>query len=233
MFTASCNSYGRLPEKAKGFALIELFTSEGCSSCPSAERTLAELNEEYGKDILVMEFHVDYWDYIGWKDPFSKKEFSDRQRAYANVFNLNSVYTPQAVVNGKNELVGSDKDKMERVIKTDLVKGSTNVIHITSSRDGNKLVVNYDITNVEGEYLNIALVQRKASSDVRRGENTGRKLEHLNVVREFHTIDAKANGKELIGLPQGSILMNDYMIIVYTQRKDNMEVTGATQLVLN
>src|SRR5882757_10188754 len=94
---------------ANGFAVVELFTSEGCSSCPSADALVAAVQKE-NKDqpVYILAFHVDYWDRLGWKDAFSDAAYSDRQRAYASWLRLSSIYTPQVVVNGRKEFVGSD-----------------------------------------------------------------------------------------------------------------------------
>src|SRR4051812_5442425 len=83
-----------------GFAVVELFTSEGCSSCPPAEEAVAGLVKDYTSNVYVVSFHVDYWNYLGWKDEFSSAGFTSRQQQYAAVFNINSIYTPQAIVNG-------------------------------------------------------------------------------------------------------------------------------------
>jgi hypothetical protein len=100
----------------QGAVLIELFTSEGCSSCPPADRLLEKLAAENNDKVYVLSFHVDYWNYIGWKDPFSQARFSQRQRNYARQFSLESIYTPQMVVNGVAEFVGSDEQKLRAAI---------------------------------------------------------------------------------------------------------------------
>ncbi len=101
------SSIKEIPEDTKGFALLELFTSEGCSSCPAADALLAKIQQEaQGKPIYVLAYHVDYWDRLGWKDIFSNRDFTRRQNEYGGWMNLNSVYTPQVVINGSNEAVG-------------------------------------------------------------------------------------------------------------------------------
>ena len=95
-------------EDFKPIVVLELFTSQGCSSCPPADALLNEVKYKYSNNqVIALSYHVDYWNYIGWKDPFSKKEFSDKQRAYSSKFYSNSIYTPQIVVNGKEHFVGS------------------------------------------------------------------------------------------------------------------------------
>ncbi|MDX1642861.1 MAG: DUF1223 domain-containing protein, partial [Thermoanaerobaculia bacterium] len=100
--------------------LIELFTSQGCSSCPPADRLLADLADRGELDgivLLPLSFHVDYWNYIGWTDPFSSAEWSNRQRRYARAFGLDTIYTPQIFLNGRAEVVGSDEREVRRLIR--------------------------------------------------------------------------------------------------------------------
>src|SRR4030095_3641243 len=104
-----------------GFALIELFTSEGCSSCPAADEVLEEAQKMYSdKNVLIVGYHVDYWDKLGWKDVFSDASFTQRQEYYSNIFRLNSIYTPQVVINGKKEFIGSNKSKLISSIEEQL-----------------------------------------------------------------------------------------------------------------
>ncbi|MES2112408.1 MAG: DUF1223 domain-containing protein [Bacteroidota bacterium] len=105
----------------KGFAVIELFTSEGCSSCPSADALVARVEKEAtDKPVYILAYHVDYWNRLGWKDAFTSPEYSARQSQYADWLNLSSVYTPQIVVNGRKEFVGSEEGTLRNAIKSDL-----------------------------------------------------------------------------------------------------------------
>ena len=111
----------KIAKEKDGFALVELFTSEGCSSCPPADIILEEVQKKYSdKNVLVLSYHVDYWDKLGWKDIFSNALFTERQEYYSNIFGLNSIYTPQAVVNGKKEFIGSNKSKVINSINEQL-----------------------------------------------------------------------------------------------------------------
>ncbi|MEO1256072.1 MAG: DUF1223 domain-containing protein, partial [Bacteroidota bacterium] len=96
--------------------MIELFTSEGCSSCPPADRLLSSVinNTDKNVEVLGLSFHVDYWDYIGWKDPYASKAYSTRQRVYGRKFQNRSIYTPQMIVNGKHEFVGSNRNALNQ-----------------------------------------------------------------------------------------------------------------------
>jgi hypothetical protein len=100
--------------------VVELFTSQGCSSCPPADEYLGEL--AHRRDVIALAFHVDYWDYIGWKDPFASPDFTRRQRAYAGALGLRGLYTPQMIVDGRADAVGSDRARVE-----DMVRGSMSV----------------------------------------------------------------------------------------------------------
>ena len=128
------------------FAVVELFTSEGCSSCPPADKLLGEIvanARENKKSVFALAFHVDYWDYIGWKDPYAKKAFSERQQRYAQTFRSNRIYTPQMVVNGTEEFVGSNRAKARANIESALKKSAdfTLFLEKSSSKESNQLQI--------------------------------------------------------------------------------------------
>src|SRR5258706_14663017 len=108
------------PAGGNGFAVVELFTSEGCSSCPPADEAMIKLAKEFPEHVYFLAYHVDYWDYIGWKDQFSNADYTKRQDKYAEEFKLNSIYTPQVVINGEKELVGSRESKIRTDIQQEL-----------------------------------------------------------------------------------------------------------------
>ena len=215
---------------AGGFAVVELFTSEGCSSCPAAEAALASINDEYKDNVYVMEYHVDYWNYIGWDDPFSDKKYSERQRQYASLMHLSSTYTPQAIVNGRSELVGSDKARLRAVIDDQLSHKSPLSLTISAGTiAGGRVPVSYSLSNLQGQVISIAVVQRHAATNVRRGENTGRKLTHINVVRNLDVITSpKNNGTVTVTLPPATN-GTDYMLIAYAQDKETWVVNAAAK----
>ena len=221
-------------EQAAGFAVIELFTSEGCSSCPPADEALAQINAEFGTNVFALSFHVDYWDYLGWKDEFSNPMYSQRQQQYASVFKLESIYTPQVIVNGQKEFVGSDKTLLNKTITESLKATQNKEINIKASSDEHKnVIVNYETTADDKMVLNIAFVQLHAGSDVKRGENKGRKLKHVNVVREFKCISlsTSGNGSAQFAIPPG-FSKNDYKVIAYLQDKNSLQITGAREVSL-
>ncbi len=146
--------------------VIELFTSQGCSSCPAADKNLAELIDFYekkGLPVYGLSFHVDYWNYIGWKDPYSNTKFTARQRAYSSFMKSESIYTPQMIVNGETEFVGSNRKASEVAITGELKKRieyhiSLNSIH---QKDG-KVFATYSLDNVPDNLtMQAALVEKK------------------------------------------------------------------------
>ena len=210
----------------KGFAVVELFTSEGCSSCPAADETVAKLLSKNIENVYILAYHVDYWNKLGWKDPFSKAAYSQRQNQYAAKFDLNSVYTPQVVVNGSSEFVGSDEDKLTTTVENNLGRQSEQNISITTTRSNNTVTINYDIDASESVLLNLAMVQPEATTSVKRGENGGRTLHHVNIVRALKTIDATGKGSVTIEIPT-ELSGVTLQLIAYTQSKKNFEILGA------
>ncbi len=211
-----------------GFAVVELFTSEGCSSCPPADAAVAKVLKEYNNNVYVLGYHVDYWDNLGWKDAFSSAAFTQRQKRYAQVLNLSSIYTPQVVVNGEEEFVGSDENKLHSSINNDLKQTETNDLSISvKANDKNQVDVSYQ-TNATNN-LNIALVQLMAVSKIQRGENSGATLHHVNIVRSLQTISLKKNaGNVSFNLPAG-LSAKDCEVIAFSQDAKNMKITAAAK----
>jgi hypothetical protein len=165
--------------------VVELFTSQGCSSCPPADALLAELARR--PDVLALSFHVDYWDRLGWKDPFSSRAATDRQNRYAKLLALHTVYTPQIVVDGKWEAVGSDRADVERAL--DLARRDRPVVPVTLALDHGEAQVTLGpgSDKVAASVLLIGFDRRHVTA-VKRGENSGRTLAHVDVVRGLEEI---------------------------------------------
>jgi hypothetical protein len=202
--------------------IIELFTSQGCSSCPAADKNLTELLNKSaleGTNVYGLSFHVDYWNYIGWKDPYSTKAFTERQRNYAEVMKLQSIYTPQMIVNGRDEFVGSNKNKAEEAIKNALSKKPVYVISVDQfSIEGDRLKLNYSIDSEPGtEVINLAVVERTVENYVPRGENQGKKLHHDNVVVGFKTVPLKKQGEMEMTIPE--LHPGKGSLVIYIQNK--------------
>jgi len=171
--------------------LLELFTSEGCSSCPSADKLLEALDKTQpipGADLIVLGEHVDYWD-GSWKDRFSSPAFTKRQWDYAKYFGLRGVYTPQLVVDGQSEFVGSSGPDAKAAINKAL-QNHKHPLTLTATASGNKLKANISINGLgsKGATVFIALADEEAQSQVSRGENAGRLLKHIAVVRAMQAV---------------------------------------------
>ncbi len=189
---------GRAPVvPARSAVLVELFTSEGCSSCPPADVLLARLYETQpvpGVEIIPLELHVDYWDRLGWKDPFSSAASTRRQQEYAKVFGPDRVYTPQMVVDGTAELVGSDAAGATGAIATANTAAHM-VVGLSAERRGGTVRIAVDAPAApagagEAIAVVVAVVEDGLRSNVTRGENSGRTLVHVAVVRRLESIGA-------------------------------------------
>lgn len=235
-----CLSLFTLPElKAQPtshpIAIVELFTSQGCSSCPSADLLLREAvdKKHQNGEVYGLSFHVSYWNRLGWTDPYSSNQFTDRQKWYASKMKLGRIYTPQMVVDGQDEFVGSQKSLLEKSLKASFNDNKKSMVSISDvKKSENKLTVSYACENISGnELLNIALVQKEASNHVPRGENKNKTLVHANVVRAFTSTPAKTNGSVSISLPELSENA-DYDIIAYIQNKETLQITGTGKIHL-
>ncbi len=216
------------------FAVVELFTSEGCASCPSADwllgRILAEALRRHER-LFPLAFHVDYWNSHGWTDPFSDPQSTRRQQAYAQIFPARGVYTPQMVVNGTVEFVGSDWWKARAVLtKAMETPGRVAVtVHVKKLTAGAPLQIHYEIPAAPaGAVLHLALVERGLVQQVVRGENAGRLLHHENVVRLFETVPLSKGGSGEVTLfvPAGVTLART-AVIGYVQDPKTLVILGA------
>ena len=209
-----------------GFAVVELFTSEGCSSCPPADQAFSQIVRDAsaaGAPIYVLEWHVDYWDYLGWKDPFGIRFASERQYAYARALS-SSVYTPQAVINGS--LVpenAADVSGMELIAHNALMSAPAAhaAISLSAVTSENSIRIHADVRGApRGSVLLLAIVESGLGATPTAGENAGRNLLHSNVVRSVKQIpasaadvilelprDLKPHSSSLIGLIQDGVSM--------------------------
>ncbi|HET9826054.1 MAG TPA: DUF1223 domain-containing protein [Chitinophagaceae bacterium] len=210
----------------QSFAVLELFTSEGCSSCPPADLLLPQLAAA-NPNIIPLSFHVDYWDRLGWKDPFSSAEFSQRQQDYARQLGVESIYTPQLIINGKLELVGSNRSTAEADIKKVLNEKAAVTITIDKVMEKNKrLAVECTLAGaLDQTVVAAALVQKHAEMSVKAGENRGAKLSHTNVVRSFAHKPAKVKMEFEIDVPS-DLNSDSWELILYSQQKKDLQITG-------
>jgi len=212
-----------------GFAVVELFTSEGCSSCPPADKLLGKINEGFNnQSVYVLSFHVDYWDKFGWKDRFSKQQFTTRQKMYDSTLHTDT-YTPQAVINGQKETVGSDEKSVLQLINSMLqVNAKDKSLQCDLSVKKGKLLVAWQTDQtLVGDTINVALVQDNVSDRVTAGENKGQEIQHVNVVREFKSERLrKTMGNLTINIPD-DLKTGSLHVIAYTQTRGDLRITSA------
>ncbi|HTZ88852.1 MAG TPA: DUF1223 domain-containing protein [Alloacidobacterium sp.] len=225
---------------SKPAVVAELFTSEGCSSCPPADALLAELDRRKtfaGVPVIVLSEHVDYWNHDGWHDPFSSELWTDRQNAYNERFRLDSVYTPQMVIDGTEQVIGSNGGQVAHAIETAAAKPGKLQIEITGTAwDNDVLHATVSVPALspqteKGTTLYAVLADDEDTSNVARGENSGHTLKHVSVVRVMEKISSlhgPYSGPIEIKLPHG-VAHSKMRLIVFAQKGQNGEIFGASQ----
>jgi len=220
--------------------LVELFTSEGCSSCPPADALLMQLNDAQplaGVTVIGLEEHVDYWDRQGWRDPFSSAEFTARQHRYAEWLHIDSPYTPEMVVDGQAEFVGSDsRTALSALAKS--ARAAKAPVHLAwreKSAGEASLDVRIDAPKSSGDVL-LAITESKLASDVARGENAGRNLKHSLVVRRLTPI-GKVKAGETFSTETVVKLASDWRpenvsAVVFFQEQSKGRVLAVAELAL-
>ena len=221
--------------------LVELFTSEGCSSCPPADALLARLDQEKrlgNAEIIALEEHVDYWDQLGWRDPFSSAQWTQRQEDYAATFKNEGIYTPQMVVDGRKEFVGSSQSTARsaisdasRIEKAEVILSPT---QISDSTVRLKIDVKMLPTSAsEDAQVWLAVTESELQSNVKHGENAGEDLHHAAVVRSMRKIgsakltDAVAySGEQEVAL-DAAWKPRDIRFVVFVQGAKSRHILGA------
>jgi hypothetical protein len=223
------------PGNSKGFAVVELFTSEGCSSCPPADRLFEKIQQDnQNKQIYLLAFHVDYWDHQGWKDRFGDRQYSNRQRQYASWMDLQSIYTPQIVVNGKAEYVGSDQGSVLPAISNALDQPALSELTLTGTIENGKAHIGYQVSGKqENTALLLALVQQAAQSSVKAGENAGSQLSHVQIVKQLRQIPLGSNATKdiTIDLPK-DLTAKGWELVGFVQQQSDGQITAAARLDL-
>jgi hypothetical protein len=214
-------------ESSKSFALLELYTSEGCSSCPSADQLLPQLANE-DSNIITLSFHVDYWDHLGWKDRFSSSEFTSRQQEYAQQFRLESIYTPQLIINGQYETVGSNRSTAESDIKSVLKeKPQLQLSFDEVKKEADKLKLNCHVDgDLKSQNVFAALVEKHAESNVRAGENKGVTIAHTNIVRELLKKSATQKMDFDFSFPK-DLADDNWQLVLFSQHKKDLKISAA------
>jgi hypothetical protein len=217
--------------------LVELFTSEGCSSCPSADELAIKLEKwksHSGGEVIVLGEHVDYWDGQGWHDRFSSWRFTQRQESYARRFGLDGPYTPEMVVNGRVECVGNDSRRVVSNIENAAARATSASIQVRRSGDGVRIAVQ----NAGKHRLDVmlALTETGLTTQVHGGENRGRELHHAAVVRTLAKIGSTHDGSFEDDYPlhvDPSWRPENLHAVVFLQNGAAGEVVSATQIPLN
>jgi len=229
--------------------IVELFTSEGCSSCPPADRLLARLEQTQpvpGALVVALEEHVDYWNQLGWKDPFSSPQFRARQNDYAVAAHDDNVFTPQMIVNGHAQFVGSDASRAVQEIAA-AAQAPAILLDLSAranSHDSELLDLSVRMnsrpsTRLRDSNVYLAVTENSLASSVRAGENSGRLLRHSSVVRSFGVIgrvDPKGtSGGQLVStlrLPR-EWKRENLRAVVFLQERDSFRITSASVLDLH
>ena len=227
--------------------VVELFTSEGCSSCPPADALLARMDETQpveGAEVIALAQHVDYWNHLGWSDPFSSREMSERQGAYAQAFGRDGVYTPQMVVDGRAEFPGSNSDKAFKEIERAAREPKAEVL-LTRAEAQTKtdapvrLSLRVEklpkLSDGDAAEVMLAITEGGLSSDVSRVENSGHKLKHVGVVRsltKLGEISAGAFSTETSVTPEKAWRRDNLRAVVFLQERTGRRVVGASSIKL-
>ncbi len=211
--------------------VLELFTSQGCSSCPPADALLDQVKKKHSDKVFALSYHVDYWNYIGWTDPFSNANYSKKQNAYNYKFKSRSNYTPQVVVNGKEHFVGSNRSKLLSKITAYSNEKPSNAVGISGlKREGNSITVDYKLLgNLDGKDLRTVLVIDERTTNVKRGENRNRILKNSNIVvaENYSPIDGDT-GKTTIEVPS-LVNKEDKLTVLLLVENTEADITAAAK----
>lgn len=212
------------PAWADSPVVVELFTSQGCSSCPPADAMLHELAAR--DDVIALALHVDYWDYIGWKDKFAKAEYSNRQRKYAILGERRSVYTPQMIVNGVTDVVGARPMKLSEAISFHAANASP--MSVVLERNGNRLKIAAKANGSKGPFV-VQMVRYTPRSEVRitRGENAGKTFSYANVAHDWKIV-GEWNGTQPLSMTAD--LDADEPVVIIVQKDKFGPILAAARL---
>ena len=205
--------------------VVELFTSQGCSSCPPADALLSELAAR--EDVLAISFHVDYWDYIGWRDTLALRESQERQRRYSKAFGRSYVYTPQMVINGAAETTGRDREEALRLIAESPPTAAVPV-SLSPAPDGGTKVAVGGGTDADPADVWLIFFDREHSTTITRGENSGRTIRYSNVVRHMERVASWSGEAVEVPLPSGA--MPGEACAVLLQSRATGRILGAARM---
>jgi len=224
------------PKSARKAVLIELFTSEGCSTCPPADELLSHLRQEKfadGLDIIPLALHVDYWNSQGWKDRFSAADYTQRQQKYAQKFGLKDLYTPQMVVDGSAQVTGNDTPSVRQSISHAALRPESAEIQISAA--ANKLLVSVKAAETAAGTVMLALTEDNLMTKVGAGENGGRELHHSAVVRKLQPLGQLQKGSFETSVPlklRKDWKREDMRIVVFVEEPSSGQIEGAAVLAV-
>ncbi|MBX7125537.1 MAG: DUF1223 domain-containing protein [Cyclobacteriaceae bacterium] len=215
--------------------VIELFTTQGCSSCPAADelvREFVDMGVRDNQELYGLSFHVTYWDHLGWKDPYSSATFTERQKLYQQLLSVPQLYTPQVIVNGRHELVGSNPIALRSAIDAAMRETPRYEIKARALATPTAAEVQYTLQRAPGDaVVTVALVDKERRNYVPRGENKGLTLVHHDVVRALVVQEAAVDGVVRLELPADFNTGNS-AVILYVQQRRTMKVLGATKVAI-
>lgn len=232
--TTSETSVENEPTTYKPIVVLELFTSQGCSSCPPADALLEKAKNTYPDQVYALSYHVDYWNYIGWEDPFSHPNYAKKQAAYNRKFRYHSNYTPEMVVNGKEHFVGSNAAKLSNKIAVFGEQTPENEITLAAvNKQSNTVKFQYSLKGpLDNKTLRVVLVLDKRVTAVKRGENRNRTLTNANIVIQETFLQVEgASGKGTIQLPSG-ISSKETLQLMVLLENDSLDITAAEKYAL-
>ena len=210
---------------AQSMTVVELYTSQGCSSCPPADKFLHELAKQ--DDVIALALHVDYWDYIGWKDEFARPHHTERQKAYARVAGSRTVYTPQMVIGGVDHVIGTRPQEVAATLTKHMMADT--YVEISGSRTANTVTLEMrEVVPVDGAMVvQLVTYNPSASVDIKRGENAGKTLNYTNIVTSWTALEAW-NGDAPLTLE--AEVPNDDPAVVIVQMHGHGRIVGAVRL---
>jgi len=217
--------HGAAPKLGPAPVVVELFTSQGCSSCPPADALIHDIANDpalRGR-VIPLAFHVDYWDSLGWRDPFSSKQWTQRQAGYARAMHLSSAYTPQAVVNGTREFVGSNRAALSAALEKASNEKPRADVNLTARREGNSLIATIHATVPANDDLMLAIVEDGVTTKIEHGENAGRTLTNDAIVRKLIRV---TSGQTTLTVPLDSA-WHKVTATAFVQDRDTLTIGAA------
>ncbi len=213
-------------------SFIELFTSQGCSSCPEADQLLEQLAQR--PDVIALSFPVSYWDYLGWKDTLARPENTERQRNYAKILGEGDVYTPQAIVNGMQDCVGSNLAAIESAVQSTAPIIGKEAVPLSVHHGDGKLIIDIGAAPAGSRHRKgkvwVATVLRSLTVPIKRGENAGNVVTYTNVVRELTEAGQWEGAPASYAMPVSALPKDGDMLVVFLQAESLGPIVAATRV---